>query len=134
MTERQSAVAIALAFFFGWLGILYAGADHPPPPGFLIVVLIDLVAALVVYRRVPVYAAWARTRRPRRWLRALLEGAAAGLIVAGFALLLPIGGEPSVQRSAPAMLIWFAALAAIGAANAVLIYALSAVTAGNPTR
>ena len=131
MTERQAAVAIALAFFFGWLAILCAGADHPPPPGFLIVVLIDLVAALVVYRRVPVYAAWAGARRPRRWLRALLEGAVAGLIAAGIALVLPFGGEPSIQRSAIANLGWFAVLAVVGAVNAVVIYGLSAVTAGN---
>jgi len=131
LTERQTAVAIALAFFFGWLAILYAGADHPPPPGFLIVVLIDLVAAVVVYRRVPVYAAWARARRPRRWLRALLEGAVAGLIAAGLAWVVPFGGEPSIQRTATATLTWFAVLAAIGAVNAVLIYGLSAVTAGN---
>lgn len=134
MTERQAAVAIALTFSFGWLAILYAGADHPPPPGFLIVVLIDVVAAVAVYRRVPVYAAWARARRPGRWLRALLEGVAAGLLVAGLAWVLPFGSEPSIQRTAPAALIWFAALAAIGAVNALLIYGLSAATAGNPTR
>lgn len=131
LSRQQAAVISAVLFFFGWLAILYAGADHPPPPGFLIVVLIDLVAALVVYRRVPVYAAWARARRPRRWLRALLEGVVAGLIAAGLAWVVPIGGEPSIQRTAPAALIWFVVLAVVGAVNAVLIYGLSAVTTGN---
>lgn len=134
LTDKQSATVIAVVFFSGWLVILVAGADHPPPPGFVAVVLLDLVAAVVVYRRVPVYAGWARSRRPGRWLRTLLEGAAAGLIVAGLAWVLPFGGEPSIQRSAPATLSWFAALAAVGAASALLIYGSSAATAGSPTR
>ena len=55
MTDKLASVAIALAFFVGWLTILYAGADHPSPPGFIVVILMDLVAAFVVYRRVLVY-------------------------------------------------------------------------------
>jgi hypothetical protein len=129
LTEKRSAAAIALAFFFGWLAVLYAGADHPPPPGFLALVLLDLAAAFVVYLRVPVYARWSRARRPKRWLRALFEGVVAGLLVAGLALVLPFGGEPSLQPAAPATLIWFVVVAAVGGGNAALIFALSAATA-----
>jgi hypothetical protein len=134
LTDTNAATVISVVFFSGWLVILVAGADRPPPPGFVAVVLLDLVAAVVVYRRVPVYAAWARSRRPKRWLLALLEGAAAGLIVAGLAWVLPFGGEPSIQRTAPAALVWFSVLASIGAVNAAAIYGLSAATAGSPTR
>lgn len=130
MTEKRSAAAIALAFFFGWLVVMYAGADHPPPPGFLRVVLLDLAAAFVVYWRVPVYAGWSHARRPRRWLRALFEGVGAGLIVASLTFVLSLGGEPSVQRSAPATVIWFVVVALVGAANAWLIFGLSAAIAG----
>lgn len=124
LTEKRPAFAIATVFFFAWLGILYAGADHPPPPGFALLVLIDLLAAAVVAWRVPTYVAWSRAQRPRRWLLALLEGAAAGLIVAG--VVIPFGGEPSVQPSATAYVTWFAVLGAVGATNAVLVYGLSA--------
>jgi hypothetical protein len=126
-TDRRPALAIATVFFFGWLGILYAGADHPPPPGFALLVLIDLLAAAVVAWRVPTYVAWSRAQRPRRWLLALLEGAAAGLIVAG--VVIPFGGEPSVQPSATAYVTWFAVLGAVGAANTLLIYGVSAYLA-----
>lgn len=132
------AIAIALAFFFGWLAILVAGADHPPPPGFIALILFDLAAAFVVYRRVPVYAQRARARRPRRWLRALLEGALAGLIAAGLALILsgilPVDDQTSMQRPAPAVLIFVTVVAAVGAGNALLIFALSAASAGKSTR
>jgi hypothetical protein len=131
LTDKHTATVIAVVFFSGWLVILYAGADHPPPPGFIAVVLIDLVAAFVVYRRVPVYAEWARARRPRRWIRALLEGAVAGSIAAGLAWVLPFGGESSIERSATAGLTWLAVVTTIGAANALLIFGLSAATAGH---
>jgi hypothetical protein len=118
-----------LIFFCGWLVILYAGADHPPPPGFVVLVLIDGAAAFVVYRRVAVYAAWSQARRPQRWLWAAIDGIVAGLFIAGLTLLLPFGGEPSIRRAAPAVLTWCGALAAVGAANAVAIYGVSAATA-----
>ena len=129
MNEKQGALSIALVFFFGWLVVLYAGADHPPPPGFLALVLVDLAAAFVVYRRIFVYGTWSRTHRPQRWRRAALDGILAGLLIAGMALLLPFGGEPSIQRSATAVLIWCGALAAVGAANALVICGVSAVVA-----
>jgi peptidoglycan/LPS O-acetylase OafA/YrhL len=129
LTDKRAAIAITLAFFFGWLAILYAGADHPPPPRFPVVILGDLAAAFVVYRRVPVYAQRARARRPRRWLLALLEGALAGLIAAGLALILSLGGESPIRRPASAVLIFVTVVAAVGAGNALLIFALSAVSA-----
>jgi hypothetical protein len=129
LTDKRAAIAITLAFFFGWLAILYAGADHPPPPRFPVVILGDLAAAFVVYRRVPVYAQRAQARRPRRWLLALLEGALAGLIAAGLALILSLGGESPIRRPAPAVFIFVTVVAAVGAGNVLLIFALSAVSA-----
>jgi hypothetical protein len=134
LNDKRAAIAIALAFFFGWLAILYTGADHPPPPGFLALILFDLAAAFVVYRRVPVYAQRARARRPKRGLLALLEGALAGLIAAGLALILSVilslGSESPIRRPAPAVLIFVTVVAAVGAGNALLIFALSAASAG----
>ena len=44
--RRARALALAAGHFLLWLGVLYAGADHPPPPGFLWLVALDLVASL----------------------------------------------------------------------------------------
>lgn len=40
--HKRTALLNAFLFFMIWLAILYAGADHPPPPGFVFVVLLDL--------------------------------------------------------------------------------------------
>jgi hypothetical protein len=124
----RTAAAIALGFFSSWLLVLYAGADRPPPPGFPVVIVLDLAAAFVVYRRVRVYAEWSRARRPKRWLRALFEGIAAGLIVAVLVLVLPFGSEPSIQRSAAATVVWVVVLAVVGGVTALLIYGLGAAS------
>lgn len=126
MNQKKIALSIATAFFFGWLGILLAGADFPPPPGFVLIVLIDLLAAIVVYWRVPTYLDWSRTRRTYRLLQALGEGFAAGLLVALVAMLSPSSGEPSVQPRWVDRLIWFAVLGSVGAFNAVAVYGVSA--------
>jgi len=126
MAHKWLALAISTAFFFGWLGVLYAGADHPPPPGFLLIVLIDLLAAAALYWRVPTYMGWSKAGKRNRWLRALFEGLAAGLLVACVMLLVPLGGEPGIRPVLTDILIWCAVLGAIGAANGILVYGLSA--------
>ena len=55
MIATQSRFVIAAGFFVVWVGILYAGADHPPPLGFIRLVLLCLLAAGIVYLRVPTY-------------------------------------------------------------------------------
>ena len=47
MANLSVATAIAIGFFVIWLGILLAGADFPPPVGFLWVIFLDVVAALL---------------------------------------------------------------------------------------
>jgi len=79
MTVDRGALAIAAGFFVVWLCVLYLGADHPPPRGFVWLVVLALVASVMVYLRTPTYAEWHATRRSRRVLRMLLDGALVGL-------------------------------------------------------
>ena len=112
------------------MGILYAGADHPPPRGFLWVIPFDAVAAWIVYRKVPIYIEWSREKKRHRVFRALLEGLAAGLVFAFVARLIPGTGEPS--RPPPGwgdIMIWFGVVGTLGSANAFGIYFLSALMA-----
>ncbi len=81
---------------------------------------------MVVYLRVPVYAAWSHSHRQGHILRALLEGLVAGVAVGLIGLLFPGPGGPTMAaRQAAVMLIWLAVLAVVGVANALLLYAIS---------
>ncbi|MFM7264711.1 MAG: hypothetical protein ACKOZW_03785 [Cyanobium sp.] len=122
MPRNATARIIALAFFTLWLGILLAGADHPPPPGFGLLILLDFIAAILVYLRLPTYVAWSTTRKKNRLLRVLLEGLVTGLVLALILQLIPGGGEPSVAPSLGSRLIWFAVIGGVGAANTLLLY------------
>jgi hypothetical protein len=56
-----------------WLGILYAGADHPPPPGFIVVLIIDLLSSLVVYFRIGNYLKWLQEGKKYSFLFVILR-------------------------------------------------------------
>lgn len=127
--RNKGMLAIAVGFFVFWLAVLYAGADHPPPPGFVLLVLLVAVAAVLVYVRTPTYVAWAATRRAGRLWRVLGEGCAVGALFGVAPLLLPGGGEPSVTPGWEAYLVWFLVLGGVGAVNAVLVYACGVLLA-----
>lgn len=125
MRLRKVAWINAVGFFIFWLLVLLAGADKPPPVGFLWVVLVVALSAMVVYRRIPTYIQWFRTKRARRLLRVALEGFLAGLVVATpFALL--GGGESSTAMQPIACVSWFAILGLMGMLNSLALYVMNA--------
>jgi hypothetical protein len=125
-------VISAVLFFVIWLAVLYAGADHPLPPRFIVVVLLDLIAAFMVFWRVPYYLDWMQTGQPHRLLWVVRDGLAAGLafaLLVVLASLLVGGGEPSVTKSVGSVAIWCAVLAGVGVANALALYGVNAMMA-----
>lgn len=131
MTLDKPALRIAGGFFLLWLGILYLGADHPPPPRFVWVVLLDLPAALLVFWRVPTYRYWQVVGRPRGMLRVLRDGAVTGLAFGTFALLVAFaspGGRPAPGWGA--VIVWLVVLTLMGAMNTALLFAFISLTRG----
>jgi hypothetical protein len=116
--------AIASGFFVFWLFVLLAGADKPPPPGFVLVVGMDAVAALVVWRRLPDYARWRREGERLQTLRVLRDGAAAGLAFGAVPVVLKVLIGQPLPGAGPTA-IWFAVLAIMGVINAGVIWLLA---------
>jgi len=123
--SRRRATAIALGLACTWVLILLAGADHPPPPRFLLVLPFVLVGALLVYWRAAQYAGWKSQRRPWRVGRVIGEGALAGLALGGIIAALPGPVEPGVHISGADVLLWLAVMGAVGSVNALLVYLFS---------
>jgi hypothetical protein len=122
---QKIAAINAAGFFFFWLVVLLAGADKPPPIGFLWIVLVLALSAMVVFWRVPTYIHWSQTQKPGRILRVAVEGFWAGLVVATPFVLFG-GGEPSVPMQPIAYLGWFAILGLMGMLNSLTLYAINA--------
>ena len=118
MSTKKIAGINGTVFFLFWLLVLLAGADFPPPLGFIWIVVAVAVCAAIVYWRVPTYIEWCRTRRNGRHWRVALDGIIAGLLIA---LPFAIGGsgEPSVTMQSLDYAIWFAVLAVMGILNSV---------------
>jgi hypothetical protein len=130
LSRRRAAVISAVLFFVFWLAVLYAGADHPPPRGFILVVLLDLIAASLVFWRVPYYLDWMQTRQRCHLLWVVRDGLIAGLVIALLGVLASAligGGEPTVTPSIGGAAIWVAVLAGVGVANALALYGVSAM-------
>ena len=125
MKTRYSAI-IAISFGLTWFAILYAGADHPPPVGFMWTIPFVCMGGLVVFWRIPSYASWCTSRRPGRFALAMLDGIFAGLAFGILTLLIPNTGEPSVSPALfTSVLTWLAVIMAVGALNALLLYGLA---------
>jgi hypothetical protein len=125
MSSKRRALALSITFALAWLVVLLAGADHPPPVGFLGILPFIAFGATLVYWRAIVYACWKAQSQPRSMLRALAEGAIAGLAFAAAISLLPWVGEPSVRPSAASFVIWLGVASTIGSLSALLVYLLS---------
>ena len=128
MSKQKIAGINAIVFFLFWILVLLAGADFPPPLGFIWIVVAVAVCAAVVFWRVPTYIDWSRTRRPGRYWRVVLDGIVAGLIVA-LPFVIGGSGEPSVTMQPLDYVIWFAVLAVMGIFNSVAIYGINALVA-----
>jgi hypothetical protein len=128
MPTPRAPLAVALVFALFWLAVLYAGADHPPPTGFLWLAAIVLLCALVVFWRFPTYQTWSRPLKALAIGRVVLEGALAGLTVGLIFLIAQDPGSQHILDSA----IWLAVLGAVGMLNALAIFALAAVSARKP--
>jgi len=132
MTHRI-AIINAVFFFFIWLTILWAGADHPPPVWFWSLIPLILLAAALVFWRIPVYLQWMETRPAGRLYRVAGEGIAAGLAFAALGIVgsLLVGtaesGAQKLLSSAPSIALWFLVLAVVGAGNALGIYSVNAL-------
>lgn len=132
MSARKIAAINAFVFFVLWLLILLAGADFPPPAGFIWIIVTVAVCAAVVYWRVPTYIDWRRTRRAGRYWRVVLDGAVAGLLVA-LPFALRGSGEPSVTVPPVDYAIWFGVLAVMGILNSAALYTINALAARSRT-
>ena len=125
-SNTRFAFWLALAFSIAWLALLLAGADFPPPRGFLWIVLLNLIAGGCIYFRVPDYLRWQSLRLPRRLLRVVRDGIFIGLAFATVPILIG-GGEPSVTPTWIDRSIWFTVLALVGVFNTTLVYACCVV-------
>ena len=125
MTATQSRAILSVSLAVFWPGILYAGADHPPPVGFLWFIPLVLICAAVVYWRLPAYATWYRQGRPQRLARVAFEGLVAGLVVA---LVTSLGTWlDATTTSRVNVLIWACVVGGAGLLNALVVYALALV-------
>jgi hypothetical protein len=115
---------------FGVASLLaLAGADWPPPPGFLWLEVLLAGASSAVYLRVRSRLA---TRWSGRWTPpAALEGLLAGL-TAGLLMMMVSPAEPTVVPTAGDRVTWLLVTGLTGALAAQAVWGVAVAAAGRP--
>lgn len=109
---------IALGTGLGLILVALMGADRPPPPGFLAVVIGASILAPLIAFALPRWRGPGARRQP--W-RPAAEGALVASALWIVAVLLPFSGEPTVSPSATDRLIGAGVAAALGSIGATVL-------------
>ena len=125
MTDSSIALACASGLLVGLVATAFAGADKPPPLGFLWLVVILAAASVGVFIRLKRHLASGRAGERRRARLVGVEGMIGGVGVA-VALAAIGGGEPSVVVSLESRLLGLALAAAVGAILALTVWLIAA--------
>ncbi len=133
MSLHKIALDNAIGFFVFWLLILLAGADKPPPPNFIWLVVAVAFCAAAVFWRIPTYIAWYCSRRAGRLWRVALDGVIAG-ILAALPFALRGGGEPTSVAQPGDYAVWFLVVGIVGVGNAMTLHGVNALVARRTTK
>ncbi len=116
-----------LAARLGWASgalfvlVMAAGADRPPPPGFLVIVAYGALLGVAVWRGLPLLLdLWDTRGAGAAIVRAALAGFLAGLALVAVTTMLSTG-EPSIAVGPAARLIGFTVVGVVGALGAAAI-------------
>jgi hypothetical protein len=124
-TRRRIATRLAWVVAVGFVLVLAAGADRPPPPGFIRVVVLAAVLGVLVRVLLPQGLARWSAAGPRSALaRAGAVGALVSVLIWGAASLAP-GGDPSVDVGTGARIIGLVVACVLG-----MLVATGVLTAG----
>ena len=125
-TNKKTALINAFAFFLIYSLFLYAIADHPPPAGFIWVIVAGIIFAGLIYYRVPTYIQWSLQRKKNRRLRVILEGFCVGIIIAVISILYS-QGEPNVKPTVLSIMSFIIFFGLAGSFTSSVIYIINAL-------
>lgn len=125
--RRRLATRLGWAAGIGFVLVMAAGADRPPPPGFLLVVGFGALLGALIGRLLPdLLGLWDDRGAAPAIVRAALWGFSGGLALMALTTVVS-SGEPSVDVDAAARLIGFTAVGAAGALGAVAATAIARI-------
>lgn len=122
-TRRDAVIAATVGAFV--VLVAFLGADKPPPPGFLAVVVLAVSLSGLVAFALPRWRATKAIPQCRSIRGPAAQGALVGLVYWLIALALPMSGEPSITMTPLDYLLAAAVAASLGAAGAMVLFNLA---------
>jgi uncharacterized membrane protein len=116
--RRRLSAQVGLAAAVLFVLVMAAGADRPPPPGFVLVIAFGVLLGVVVWRALPLLLdLWDTRGAGPAICRAALAGFLAGLALWALTSVISTG-EPSIDVDPAARLIGFTVVGVVGAFGA----------------
>lgn len=122
-TARDWAIAAATGLFLA--AVAFLGADKPPPPGFIAVLLMAAALTGLVAFALPRWRATKALPQCGKARSPAVQGAVVGVAMWAIALLLPFSGEPTNTLGVLDYAIGAALAASLGAAGAAILARLA---------
>lgn len=116
---------IAVGFGVVVVAVLAAGADRPPPAGFLVVPVMSSGLVFAVAGALPRWRLSKGCVSCFSWRGPMVQGALTGLALWLLMLALPFGGEPTIDPTLGSYLIGASVLAMLGAVCASVLAAIA---------
>ncbi len=124
MSDHTIAVSCSVGLFLSTTAIGLAGADRPPPLGFLALVAALAILSAVGYRRLLANMRALGSRRWGRFVSVGVEGLVGGVALA-IALTLGFRGGPEGSTRPSDLAIWFVVVGVVGALAAMIVWAVA---------
>lgn len=122
-TTRDWLIAGATGLFL--VTVAFLGADKPPPPGFVgVIVMASALAGLVAFA-LPRWRATKALPQCGKARSPAVQGAVVGVLLWAIAVLLPFSGEPTITLGLIDYAIGAAMAASLGAAGAAILSRLA---------
>jgi hypothetical protein len=122
VSDHTIALSCSVGLFLSATAVALAGADKPPPLGFLVLVAALAVLAAVAYLRLLTNMRSLGSHRWGRFVHVAVEGLAGGLALA-IVLTLAFRGGPEGSTRPADLAIWFEVVGVVGALAAIAVWA-----------
>jgi hypothetical protein len=130
LKNRNSAnsIPIALSFFAFWLIVLYLGADHPVPRGFIWIIIMDFILSIIVCWRSSIYLDLIKEGKKGRKSAALIDGIVTGLALSVITLIMSLlRNDVKFKNGFIDLLIWISVITVLGGISSLCVYAVCGV-------
>lgn len=120
MSDSKIIRINTVLFFIGWTFIMFVGADFPPPPGFIWVVLLLLILDIIQYKYLYFFLKQIHQKRKNLFVLNLFFFFVGGVFLSLMILGIQITTTPPMNLSDS--MLWVGVVSCVGGLYGIVFY------------